>query len=124
MEAFYQFIDPEMGFESWLVNMVVVFFGASLLSWLFALVLCRVGWKLGGDTQLRVYAGWMTSFSVLLLFTGAALILASIHYKQLDIPFCYGAPWALLVLVFGGFSLSMCSHLKRRMNEIERRFTE
>jgi len=124
MDTILEFFEPDNVLNIWIGKFFLVSISSYFFVWILALIFCRVGWKVGGDNQLKVYFSWLFPFVFHMLLTGIFLILASFHFKQVGISLGYSIPYALLVLLSGNYANTINNKIKERTKKLERRINE
>ena len=124
METILEFFEPTNGFSIWIGKVILISIIPYFVVWLLALILVWVGWKFGGDNQLRVYFGWILPLVLHIMTAGVVTILTSFHFKQLDISLGYSTPYILLILISGKCVYTLNTKVKERIKKLGGRVKE
>ena len=124
MDTILEFFEPTNGLSIWIQDFTLVFIIPYIVIWFLALILVWVGWKAGGDNQLRVYFAWMIPFILHLILSGVVIIFTAIHFRQLGISLGYAIPYILLILISWNCAYTLNSKVKERIKKLERRIKE
>jgi len=115
MEAIWEFFDPSSGLGSWMLRIIGLYVISYFIVWILALGLSRLSWFGQNDVYIKVYLGWLISFTLHSILSATFLILMAYHYKQFDISWVYCLPFIILVLISGVCGLNMSGNIRDRL---------